>query len=193
MEAIKHLPPPPASEALEQLAQSLHRTDRPPTEEERRLIIAATAEDITKHGLPPAIELIERANAYAYVRETLIAKWAELSFATRMMFREMAMSYERNERLWLSMTFEERQALVDAFEREARVRFIFDRRQTMLMARDMRQLVDSDHEVSKAQTSFEVWDEVKRVDPGMEDALFRPLDPSKYVKRDMRRTPRRSA
>jgi hypothetical protein len=177
--------------ALEALQEALHRSDHPLSQDERVRMIASAAGDVANHTAS-ADHLIELSNRYNAIRNTILAKWPELPFATRMMLREMVISHDRTQKLWEAMTEDDRTLFLLNMG-EVRERFVFSLRQNILMSKEIRSLVQADAEVSQGTTSFDVWAAVKRADPKMEDALFKPLDPSKYVKRDMRKTPRRSA
>jgi hypothetical protein len=179
--------------ALESLQEALYRSDQPLSEEHRLRIIKATAEDIAKHTAS-AEYLITQSNRYWTIRNTMLAKWGELPFATRMMLREMLIATDRTNHLYNQITDQDREDLLRNFpDNSSRENFVFAMRERWIMSNDIRGLVKGDNEVANATTSFEVWNEVKQADPRMEDELFKPLDPSKYVKRDMERTPRRSA
>lgn len=193
MQAIRNLVTPSAdSEALAKLESLYSRSGPPPSAEERERAFKQAAQDLARLETDP-LELIRKHNDYYYIRATLLDKWSEISFQTRMMLRDMMVEIERSETLFKRMPKSDQDELLAALDERTRVLFVFSRRLNLEMARDIRSRVQNDSEVSSQPSSQAVWETVKRLDAGMEEARQKPLDPSKYVKRDMERTPRRSA
>jgi hypothetical protein len=175
---------------LARLQEVLYK--EPASAEKQQEYIAAAASDLTAH-LPSLEYLTRLRNDYNKVREAIRLLWGELDFARRMGFREMIMHIDRTNRLYALLTDEDREALLRAMDSSAQERFALQQHVYSLMVKDILPLIKADAEVSSSITAEEVWNTVKRLDPKMEDALLKPLDSTKYVKRDLGKTPRRSA
>ena len=176
---------------LARLEQSLYRTDELLTpEKKRRILTQAVAEMVA--NLREPLYYIEQANDFEYLRQ-LISTWPGLPFESRMMMREAYIHIARYEERFRSLTNEDRDEFLAAMEPGPRALFIFSRSLNLRLATAIRPHLEADKELDKAPSAEAVWNTVKRLDPGMEEALRKPLDPSQFVKRDLRKTPRRSA
>jgi hypothetical protein len=177
---------------LARLQESLERSSPPLTEEQKRESIAQAASETAAHLRDP-LYYIMQANNYDRIRQTLLATWSELPFEVRMGLREMAMHIVRYEHLFRSLSEEDQLAFIEAMEPKPQALFLFSRQHNVGLANDIGPFLERDSEVKNAPTAEAVWNTIKRLDPGMEDALRAPLDPTQFVKRDLRKTPRRSA
>jgi hypothetical protein len=178
-------------EVLAQLEQALYRGDETLTPAIKQRILAAAAAQ-TAAGMREPIYYINQANAFVAMQQWL-PKWSELPFETRMGLREMVMHIARYEKQFHSLDDEDQQAFLDAMEPEPRVLFLFSRRINADFANAIGRQLENDDEIKGVPTAEWVWNTVKRLDPGMEVALRQPLDPTQFVKRDLRKTPRRTA
>lgn len=193
MPTIRDLITPSAdSAALAKLERLYSQSGPPPSAEERERAFKQAAQDLAGLETDP-LELIRKHNDYCHIRPTLLDKWREISFQTRMMLRDMMVEIERSEAIFKRMPRPDQEELLAALDERTRTLFVFSRRLNLEMASDIRSKVQNDSEISSQPSSQAVWETVKRLDPGMEEARQKPLDPSKYVKRDTERTPRRSA
>jgi hypothetical protein len=186
---------PSDERVLETLQAALYRTDEPLTPEKKREYISLAAADLVAM-LPSREYLIELEKAYNRVRASVVLLWGDLDFGIRMAFREMVIHIRRNLGLYELLSDDDRQALLKAMlalDSSSVERYEISRQVHFLIADDMSPLIQADAEVSSSITAEEVWNKVKHLDPKMEEALRKPLDPSKYVTRDLRKTPRRSA
>jgi len=186
---------PSDERVLEKLQVALYRPDEPLTPAKKREYIALAAADLVVM-LPSRDYLIELEEAYNRVRDSVALLWGDLSFSVRMGFREMIMHVRRNLGLYELLPQEDRQALLEAMmaiDPSSPERYEMSRRVHFRIAEDLSPLIEADAEVSSSITAEDVWNTVKHLDPKMEEVLQKPLDPSKYVKRDLRKTPRRSA
>jgi hypothetical protein len=191
MQAIKTLQRPVDSAVLEQLQAALYRSGDPPSAEQKAAAITEAAAIIVSHT-PPAIELIMQVNDYDMaVREPLLKRWKEVPFESRMTFRELFLSVVRFETLFRALAEVDGDALLDAMSPGDRARFMFSRNQNLRMVHDLRPLLEGDEEIAKYPTVDRLWNTIKQLSPKMEDALHRPLDRSKYLERDLGKTPRR--
>ncbi len=178
-------------EILAQLEQALYRGDETLTPAIKQRILAAAAAQ-TVAGMREPIYYINQANDFVSMQQWL-PSWSELPFETRMGLREMVIHIARYEKQFQSLDGEDQQAFLEAMDPEPRALFLFSRRINAAFANAIGRQLDNDDEIKGIPTAEWVWNTVKRLDPGMEEALRKPLDPSQFVKRDLRKTPRRSA
>ncbi|MGA8575012.1 MAG: hypothetical protein WB609_04895 [Candidatus Cybelea sp.] len=105
----------------------------------------------------------------------------------------MVIYVERYQKLFSSLERGDQEAFIEALEPPVREAFIIQQEHNRRMVADINPLLLKDPEVSSALTSEEAWAIAKHADPKIEEAFSKPLDESQYVKRDFKRTPRRSA
>jgi hypothetical protein len=196
---VNSLPPPSSySEApLVRLRQNLYGSKKRPKviaiePKQRQKFIDAAARETIPY-LPPLEALLEQRDRWNEYRERIIASWPEAEFRNRMLLREMVIHIERYQSLFSSLEKSDQDAFIAALEPSGRERFIIQQEHNRRMVADIKPLVLGDPEVSSSITSEEVWNIIKQADPKAEEAFSKPLDESKYVERDFKRTPRRSA
>jgi hypothetical protein len=175
---------------LQILQDALYRSDDSPTRERRRRLLNDAATAIARQQRDP-VDAIRRANHYQLVRSTLLAAWSNVPFEVRMHLREMMLTILRYETQFGQLADDDQRELIEALPEPTREVFMFARVQNWLMANDIWVKVAEDGELRGAPTAGHVWDVIKRLDPKMEEALQRSLDPSKFVARDLEKTPRR--
>jgi hypothetical protein len=191
MSAIKALGAPADPDILLTLQHALYRSDRDLTPEQRVKIISAAAASMTEQS-PPLKHVLQQRRAYEEMRDELLANWGMLPFESRMLFREMVIHINAYQRLFMeAITDEDRTALVKAMPPDKREVFLLSLTENRRMADEIQPLIEADEEVKAAPTSDGVWEMIKSLDPGMEEALRRSLDRSNYVERDLQKTPRR--
>lgn len=169
-----------------------YKPDAKPMPGEAERAIAKAANDIA-YNLRDSIYYIDLFNNYYRIRNTMLAKWSELPLETRMALREMMVATEKSRRLFAALRLQEQTALLEAIatiSTTALQLFTFSTRINAMMADDIKTKVESDSQLRAAPTSDAVWDTITQLFPNAEEALARPLDRTKYVDRDLRKTPR---
>lgn len=186
MDTIKSIPD---YSVLERLSEALTKGG-PIAPSDRLRMIRQAAMDMAA-SLRSAQELIAFYNDYETISAQLIQHWDDAPYEARMGLREIALSTSRLFQHLDALSSEDRKDLVSAMPEDKRELFAFTNSIYFRMVRDITNAIRGDREVLSSPTADQVWDLIKRLSPAMEDALHRPLDRSKYVERNLEKTPRR--